>query len=107
MRIFALNTRAGFANDSEVPGNSRVLQSRLKEISNLAQKSIGYRYKGRSAENINYVRCEIANSGTAVVRKQQLRYEFPASMEILTRVWTHSHRRNLVSLTQRGTPTRQ
>jgi hypothetical protein len=46
-------------------------------------KDLQIRYKGRPAENISYVRCPIDNSGTAVVRKQQLRFEFSAGAEIL------------------------
>jgi hypothetical protein len=39
-------------------------------------KDLNVTYKGRSAENITYVRCEILNSGTSIVRKQRLRFEF-------------------------------
>ncbi|SEN35354.1 hypothetical protein [Bradyrhizobium sp. OK095] len=46
-------------------------------------KDLSISYKGRPAENIGYIRCEMVNSGTAIIRKQQLRFEFPTSLEIL------------------------
>ena len=40
-------------------------------------------YRGRPANNINYVRCDLLNSGTSLIRKQKIRIEFPDEMEVL------------------------
>jgi hypothetical protein len=40
-------------------------------------------YKGKSATNIYYVRCELLNTGSSIVRDQQVRFEFPAGTEVL------------------------
>jgi len=40
-------------------------------------------YKGRAAENITYVRCDIRNSGNSLVKDQFLRFDFGADAQIL------------------------
>lgn len=46
-------------------------------------RDLNVAYKGKPAKNISYVRCDISNSGTTVVRKQRLRFELSKGAEIL------------------------
>jgi len=46
-------------------------------------KHLSVSYKGRAAENITYVRCDIKNSGNTLIKDQFLRFDFGAEAQIL------------------------
>lgn len=46
-------------------------------------KDIRFMYKGMPVDKISYVRCDVANTGSSVIRKEQLRFEYAKGTEIL------------------------
>jgi hypothetical protein len=46
-------------------------------------KDLSVSYKGRAAENITYVRCDVRNSGNTLIKDQFLRFDFGAQAQIL------------------------
>ena len=46
-------------------------------------RDLSVTYKGRPAENISYVKCDLLNSGSSVIRLQRIRFEFSEGTEIL------------------------
>jgi hypothetical protein len=46
-------------------------------------KDVKFMYKGILVDNISYVKCDVANTGSSVIRNEHLRFEYPKGMEIL------------------------
>jgi hypothetical protein len=46
-------------------------------------KDLSVSYKGRAAENITYVRCDVKNSGNTLIKDQFLRFDFGTEAQIL------------------------
>jgi hypothetical protein len=46
-------------------------------------KDVKFMYKGTPVDKISYVKCDVANTGSSVIRNEHLRFEYPKGMEIL------------------------
>jgi len=46
-------------------------------------KDVKFMYKGIPVDKLSYVKCDVANTGSSVIRREQLRFEYPRGIEIL------------------------